>query len=142
MPDKFVFVKELKTGRSEKTNSTWPEITDQDNEIWRLFRQQIQIELNKSYLITFTTNEKGFKDIEKITPLVNIFKQEALKEIASRNDIQRTYLTCLSYSKDLCAAGVTKFEGILDDTQWFYDWIDKSVNAEMAEIQTPKQDIK
>jgi hypothetical protein len=144
MSDKLVYVKELKQGRSDKTNSTWPEITDQDNEIWRLFRQQIQVELGKAYLITFSKNERGFNDIEKITPLVNIFKQEALKEIANRNDVIRNYSIAITqsvqyYSTNGMLPDITKVFEVADT---IFAQVNSVADKVMASIQTPKQEIK
>ena len=136
--NKLVFCKELKTGQSEKSANTWPEILDQDGEIWRIFRQQVKPELNKAYLIAFHIKEKGFKDIDQITPVVNVFHQKALAETANRNDYIRNYSILLGYAKDLAVAG--KIEPTI---KAMYDWVQSRADAEMERLNpTNKEDVK
>lgn len=101
--DKLVYVKSLERPL-DKFGKEYSKVTDQDNQTWAFFRDQ-KFEVGKAYLFTYENNEKGFPDVSKITPLVNIFVQQALKETAHKNDIIRNYTLCLSYAKDLVNGG-------------------------------------
>lgn len=130
--DKLVFVKELKSGLT-KNQKVYPIVVDQDNESWHIFNQDASnIQVNSSYLFTFEFNDKGFKDIQNITPLVNIFHQKALKEVASRNDVVRNLTVCLSYAKDLVIADkVTMTESPNDiySVAWeMYEWLQQTAD--------------
>ena len=128
--DKLVFVKELSSGTT-KGGKSYPVVTDQDNEKWNIWLDGANLELQKSYLFTFVLNDKGFKDIQKITPVINIFHQKALKEVASRNDIVRNLTVCLSYAKDMFIAGVIGKEMIFDEAMEMYQWINKEADSLM-----------
>ena len=137
MQDKFVYVKELKSGLT-RTNKVYPIIIDQDNEQWNIWNQDVNnILINSCYLFSFIINDRGFKDIEKITPLVNIFQQKALKEVASRNDIIRNLTVCLSYSKDMVVGGVLELDKIYDMTNQMYQFITDKVDSLM-----PQDEVK
>ncbi len=131
--DKLVFVKELKTGTT-KDNTNYPIVIDQDNEKWNIFRQAIKLELNKAYLFSFVKNDRGFNDIQRIVPVFNIFKQEALKEVANKNDVIRNYSIAISYAINLAGSGQI---GIND----IFKWADDIYNAlmEKADSLVPEQ---
>ena len=140
--DKLVFVKELTSGLT-KTNSTYPRVRDQDNELWNIFNQNINdIHLQGSYLFTFEINDKGFKDIKKITPLVNIFQQKALKEVANKNDIIRNLTVCLSYSKDLVFGGKMELADLYLKAYEMYDWLNENADKLMPPSGNPFENDK
>ena len=140
--DKLVFVKELTSGLT-KTNSTYPRVRDQDNELWNIFNQNINdIHLQGSYLFTFEINDKGFKDIKKITPLVNIFQQKALKEVANKNDIIRNLTVCLSYSKDLVIGGKMELADLYLKAYEMYDWLNENADKLMPPSGNPFENDK
>ncbi len=128
--DKLVFVKELKSGTT-KNGKPYPIVCDQDNELWNIWNP-INLEVNKAYLFTFHVNDKNFKDIDNVTPLVNIFQQKALKEVANKNDIKRDLSVALSYAKDLLIA-----HEVPDKTAMFsiayeiYDWMNTTAESLM-----------
>lgn len=132
--DKLVFVKELRSPTT-KSGSTYTQILDQDNKTWNLFKDFGFIELQKSYLVNFEMNDKGFEDVKKITPLVNVFQQKALKEIASRNDIVRNLSTCVSYSKDMVIGGVLEMSALYDKAMEMNNWIQKNADELMPKLE-------
>ena len=135
--DKLVFVKELSSGLT-KTNSTYPVVKDQDNERWNIFNQNINdLHIQGSYLFTFEINEKGFKDIKKITPLTNLFQQKALKEVSSKNDIIRNLTVCLSYSKDLVIGGKQDLGEIYLMAFQMYNWLNENADKLMPQSENP-----
>ena len=125
--DKLVFVKELTSGLT-KSNAIYPKVRDQDNEVWNLFNgvNINDIHIQGSYLFTFEINDKGFKDIKKITPLTNLFQQKALKEVSNKNDIIRNLTVCLSYSKDLVIGGKQDLGEIYLMAFQMYNWLNEN----------------
>lgn len=141
--DKVVLVKELKSGTTKGENSkTYPIVCDQNNELWNIWQKTCPLELGKVYLFTFHVNDKGYKDIEKITPLVNIFKQEALKEMASKSDIKKDYVMCLSYAKDLTVGNVIKIDELFNWTEKMYEYIKDKTNSEFEKINNSGINLK
>lgn len=134
--DKFVFVKELKNGLT-KFQKSYPIVVDQENEQWHIFINTPTLEIKKCYLFSFINNDKGFKDIQKITPLVNIFQQKALKEVANKNDLIRNISIATSYSISLVVGGKIP----LDD---LFVWADKIYDNTMLKADTliPQEDVK
>ena len=102
MDNKLVLAKELKTGTTSK-GKEYLQFFDQDGQQWNFFQGE-KFEQNKAYLFGYEL-ENGFNNVKQISPVVNLFKQKALKEIANRNDIIRNYSVCLSYAKDLVVGG-------------------------------------
>jgi hypothetical protein len=140
--DKLVFVKELQSGLT-KTNSTYPIVKDQDNERWYIFNQNVNdIHLQGSYLFTFEINDKGFKDIKKITPLVNLFQQKALKEVSNKNDIIRNLTVCLSYSKDLVIGGKQDLGEIYLMAFQMYNWLNENADKLIPQSGNPFENDK
>ena len=131
--DKLVFVKELRSGVT-KTQKPYPIVIDQDNEQWNIWND-VNLLISGSYLFTFVINDKGYKDIKKITPLVNVFKQKALKEVANKNDITKNLTVCLSYSKDLVIGGKIELVDLYLKAYEMYDWLTQSADKIM-----PKED--
>jgi hypothetical protein len=130
--DKVILVKELKSNQTKGDNpKTYPVIYDQDGDQWHIFNPSCQMELNKVFLMTYKLNEKGFKDIEKITPLVNLFKTKALKEVANRNDLKRDLFMSLSYSKDLLIADKIKPDEIFTKADEIFAWINTQTDKNM-----------
>ena len=136
--DKLVFVKELTSGVT-KSNATYPKVRDQDNEVWNLFNgvNINDLHIQGSYLFTFEINEKGFKDIKKITPLTNLFQQKALKEVSNKNDIVRNLTVCLSYSKDLVIAGKIDFGVLYPEAFEMYNWLNENADKLMPQSENP-----
>jgi hypothetical protein len=136
--DKLVFVKELTSGLT-KNQAVYPIVKDQDNERWYLFNgvNINDIHIQGSYLFTFEINEKGFKDIKKITPLTNLFQQKALKEVSNKNDIVRNLTVCLSYSKDLVIAGKIDFGVLYPEAFEMYNWLNENADKLMPQSENP-----
>ena len=136
--DKLVFVKELTSGLT-KSNAIYPKVRDQDNEVWNLFNgvNINDLHIQGSYLFTFEINEKGFKDIKKITPLTNLFQQKALKEVSNKNDIVRNLTVCLSYSKDLVIAGKQDLGEIYLMAFQMYNWLNENADKLMPQSENP-----
>jgi len=140
--DKLVFVKELTSGLT-KSNATYPKVRDQDNEIWNIFNQNINdIHLQGSYLFTFEINDKGFKDIQKITPLTNLFQAKALKEVSNKNDIIRNLTVCLSYSKDLVIGGKQDLGEMYLMAFQMYNWLNENADKLMPQSDNPFENDK
>jgi hypothetical protein len=135
--DKLVFVKELQSGLT-KTQKVYPIVIDQDNDKWFIWEQNINdIHIQGSYLFTFEINDKGFKDIKKITPLVNLFQQKALKEVSNKNDIIRNLTVCLSYSKDLVIGGKIELIDLFLKAYEMYDWLNENADKLMPQSDNP-----
>ena len=136
--DKLVFVKELTSGVT-KSNATYPKVRDQDNEVWNLFNgvNINDLHIQGSYLFTFEINDKGFKDIKKITPLTNLFQQKALKEVSNKNDIIRNLTVCLSYSKDLVIGGKQDLGEIYLMAFQMYNWLNENADKLMPQSENP-----
>jgi hypothetical protein len=126
--DKFVQVKEIKSGLT-KGQKVYPIAIDQDNEQWHIFNQDANsLRANTSYLFSYEINDKGFKDLLKVTPLTNVFHQRALKEIASRNDIVRNLGMMLSYAKDLVIADKIPLDQMYSQAYLMYDWVQQDAD--------------
>ena len=136
--DKLVFVKELSSGLT-KSNAIYPKVRDQDNEVWNLFNgvNINDLHIQGSYLFTFEINDKGFKDIKKITPLTNLFQQKALKEVSNKNDIIRNLTVCLSYSKDLVIGGKQDLGEIYLMAFQMYNWLNENADKLMPQSENP-----
>ena len=136
--DKLVFVKELTSGVT-KSNATYPKVRDKDNEVWNLFNgvNINDLHIQGSYLFTFEINDKGFKDIKKITPLTNLFQQKALKEVSNKNDIIRNLTVCLSYSKDLVIGGKQDLGEIYLMAFQMYNWLNENADKLMPQSENP-----
>ena len=102
--DKFVYVKILEKPL-DKNQKPYVKITDQEGQVFNIFGAQMNYEVGKCYLFTYTLNDKGYPNIERAVPLVNIFKQEALKEIANKNDVIKHYSIAITQSIQVMAAG-------------------------------------
>ena len=132
--DKFVFVKELKSGLT-KGQKVYPIIVDQDNEQWHIFNQDTNaLRTNTSYLFTYEINDKGFKDLLKITPLTNVFHQKALREVASRNDYVRNLGMMLSYAKDMVNAGTLEMPQLFEKATEMYSWVNNEADRLMPKV--------
>jgi len=140
--DKLVFVKELQSGLT-KTQKVYPIVIDQDNDKWFIWEQNINdIHIQGSYLFTFEINDKGFKDIKKITPLVNLFQQKALKEVSNKNDIIRNLTVCLSYSKDLVIGGKQDLGEMYLMAFQMYNWLNENADKLMPQSDNPFENDK
>jgi hypothetical protein len=111
--DKLVFIKEV--SRQEKGERHWLQAVDQDAVRWNIFLDGASLEADKAYLFSYVVNEKGFSNVTKITPVTNLFQQQALRQVTNANDIMRTYSVAYSYSKDLVIAGQIPLEQL---TAW------------------------
>lgn len=133
--DKLVFAKIIEKP-TDRNGKVYLKITDQDNEIWYLFQYTIMPEINKAYLFNFEKDDKGYPRVSKITPVVNIFKQEALKSIANRNDIIRNYSIAVTQAIQVLAIGDS-----VPEPEKLFDWAEKIYNKveEKADSLTPKE---
>lgn len=132
--DKLVYVKtaEAMQGKSAK----YLKVTDQDGQAWNIFEQTPVPQIGKCYLFSFEKNGE-WNNLTKITPLVNIFQQKALKEVANRNDVWRNYSICFSYVKDLVESGQLEFN--LDEmfaiAEKIYDKFQKKADEEIQKLE-------
>jgi hypothetical protein len=101
MPAKFVFVTELHSDKT-KNGKDYIYLLDQDKTRWNLFNGE-KVELNKGCVFDFEVKGE-YQNVTVIKPVVNIFKQEVMKEIADLNSIKRDIIVCISYVKDLIVA--------------------------------------
>lgn len=141
MPNKLVFAKELKS-ETTSTGKAYKSIIDQDVEKWPLWNP-VEIQVGKAYLIEFHTNEKGFKDIDRITPVINIFQEKALRDVANKSDYKRDLFMSLSYAKDLMVAGKLPDKVALFSMAYeIYDWVNSTANElmpkENGNVEPPK----
>lgn len=135
--NKAVFVKEIHQA-FDKNNAAYTWILDQDNSRWNLFRIKATLEVNKGYVFVYET-EGQFQNVKEIMPLVNIFKQQALKEVASRNDIKRDLFMSVSYAKDLCVAGQVQKAELFAMAETIYTWVtEKTTELMPKEVEIPE----
>jgi len=132
--DKLVYVK-LAENQINKNGGQYLRIYDQDNQAWNLFNQSPPPQVGKTYLFTFKKNELGYNDIEKITPLVNIFQQKALKEVANRNDFKRDFSIATSYSVQLVTAGKIPIGELFEWADKIYSKFQEKADEEMAKLE-------
>ncbi len=118
--DKVIYVREVRT--QEKNGRHWLQVSDQDAVNWNIFLEGATLLPDKAYLFTYRIGSKGFTDITKITPLENIFKEQVVREVSSKNEIIRSYSMAIAYSKDLVVADKIQ----LDD---MFTWADKIYNS-------------
>jgi len=140
--NKLVYIAELKTGRSDKSTTPWTQCVDQNGDTWNLFHTNVKIEHQKTYLFTYHINEKGYKEIEKITPVVNLFVQKAMQEVASKNDIKHDLYISVSYAKDMVVGGVLEPQSMFIKAKEIYEFVNSESDKIMSQIQTPKVEIK
>jgi hypothetical protein len=143
MQSKFVFVTEIHSDKT-KTGKDYSYIFDQDKDRWNLFNNE-KIELRKGYVFRFEVNGE-FRNVREIEPVINIWKQEALKEVANRNDVIRNYSIAIGQAIQYFAIE----DKIPDKVQLFsfaweiYDDVQSKTDKVMAEINKPidKGDLK
>lgn len=134
--EKFVVVKSLTT-ETKGTNS-WLKCTDHENVSWNIFAKDTKLELNKSYLFTFFKNDKGYDQVSKITPLVNIFHQKALQETTSRSEVLRNFSVAFSYSKDLVIAKEVPIGEIFEWADKIYTKFNEKADEVIKNMGEPK----
>ena len=134
--DKLVYVKEIRAGN--KNGKSWPIVVDQDGTYWPIFAPLPVPQVGKCYLFTFKHNaERGWNELELIKPLVNVFQQKALKEVANRNDFVRMYSMAFSYSKDLASSGKIELTEMFDWSDKIYGYFQERADKEMAKLEKP-----
>jgi hypothetical protein len=139
VPAKFVFVTELKCDKT-KTGKDYSYCLDQDKVRWNFFNGE-KVELQKGYVFDYEVSGE-YSNVKKITPVINVFKQEAMKDVASKNDIKRDLTTSLSYAKDLVIAKILDIGQMEAESLKLYRFINSESDKILAEIQTPKPEIK
>lgn len=121
MPIKYVIIREIKSGTT-KSNTTYPWVLDQDGVKWNLFPPLPHVEVNKAYAFHYETSG-DFNNITKIEPVINIFKAQALKELASSTEIKRDLFMSLSYSKDLVVSKSIELDKMFEWSDKIYQYI-------------------
>ena len=135
----MVFVKSAESVTAP-SGTVYLKIRDQDGSFWNIFSNitnKVKLDTGKCYLFNFQVNDKGFNDINLVTPLVNIFQQKALKEVANRNDFVRMYSMAFSYSKDLATAGKIELTEMFDWSDKIYGYFQERADKEMAKLEKP-----
>jgi len=124
MPSEAVLVKELRT-EQDRNKRTYTVVIDGYNNRWNLFNPPITLkpEINKAYVFRYDING-DFKNVKAVELLANMFKQQALKDISSKNDIIKNYSIAVSYTIQLVASGVVKIEEL-------FTWADKIYETTM-----------
>lgn len=132
--DKLVYVKELK--QASKGDNHWTIVVDQDNIYWPIFQPFTVPAIGKSYLFTFERNaEKNWNDLKKIMPIVNLFQQKAVKEVANRNDYKRDYSIATSYAVQLVSGGKIGLDDMFLWADKIYEQFQKRADEEMATLE-------
>ena len=135
MPAKYVFIKEIRT--QTKNGRTWRQIVTQDGESWNVFLDT-PLEVGKCYVFSYEKDtERGWNNLNLVTPLVNLFTQKALKEVANRNDFVRMYSMAFSYSKDLASSGKIELTEMFDWSDKIYGYFQERADREMAKLEKP-----
>jgi hypothetical protein len=143
----YVFVKELKTATTKQTNKSYPIIVSHTGELWRLFNNE-KVEIGKAYTISYEKSDDGqFKNVRQIIPLANIFKQQALKELSSINDIKRDVFMSLAYAKDIAVSlnqnsPEIPLEKIFNWSNQIYSYVIQKANTEYDSINGNAKEVK
>lgn len=133
MPAKFVFVTELKTDQT-RAGKTYTYLYDQDKTRWNLFNGE-QVELRKGYVFDFEVNGE-YSNVKAIKPVINIFQQKALAEVANRNDYKRDLFMAVSYAKDMVCANQTPATEIFALAESIYKWVNETTDKLMPKDET------
>lgn len=134
MQAKYVIITELKSDKTKNGKQyTW--FYDQDKFRWNCFDNE-NVELNKSYVLRFE-QEGDYLNIKQLEPLVNVFHDKALKEIANRSDYKRDIFMSISYAKDLIVGGMLD----PDDLFTFAEKIYNEANS-LTDKYMPKGEVK
>jgi len=128
MQSKFVLITEVKTDKTRQ-GKDYAYILDQDKIRWNLFNGE-RVEINKGYVFRFEQNGE-YQNVKEIEPVINILKQEAMKDLANRNDIIRLLQFCLSTTKDLVVAGKLEYVNITNISEELYKWINDKADSLM-----------
>ncbi len=139
--DKVIYVKKLEKPL-DRNQKEYLKVSDQNNEDWNLFRYAVMPEVGKCYLFTYEKDDKGYKTVSKITPLVNVFKQEAVKELANKNDILREWGIVTSYAVQLAVADKIKPDDILIWAERIYEFIQTKAEEYYARTNTPSPQLE
>ena len=130
MPIKYVVIREVKSA-TMKSGEAYPFCLDQENVRWNLFRPLPHVEVNHAYAFYYESDGQ-YQNVKRIEPVVNIFKAQALKDTANRNDYKKDLFMSLSYAKDLLIA-----HEVPDKTAMFslayeiYEWINQTTDKLM-----------
>jgi hypothetical protein len=128
MPIKAVVIQELKVGTSK--NGEYQIAYDQTHTRWNIFSPMPKVDLNKSYAFHYEV-EGEYSNLKKIEPILDLFKREALKEVASRNDYKRDIFMSVSYAKDLLIAGKIEPKELFTFADKIYTEVNKMVDKYM-----------
>ena len=136
MQAKFVFITELKSDKTKTGKDYWYAL-DQDKQRWNFFNGE-KVELQKGYVFDYEMSG-DFMNVKVIKPVVNIFQQKALKDLANINDIKRELQVCLSYSKDITIA-TQKFDKVemFSLAYEMYDWLNSTADKLMPKTEDSK----
>jgi hypothetical protein len=136
---KFVFVTEIHQDKT-KNGTPYTYIFDQDKTRWSFFKGE-KVETNKGYIFHYE-EENGFFNVKQIEPATNVFKVEAAKELASKNDIVRNLGIATSYAVDLVNGKSIELKDLETYALKLYKFIQSESESMYNATQTPKQEIK
>jgi hypothetical protein len=130
--DKFVYIKSAETmqGKSAK----YLKVLDQDGVAWNIFEQTPIPQIGKTYIFSFEKNGE-WNNITGIKPLVNVFQQKAVKEVANRNDFKRDFSIAVSYSIQLVAADKIPLDKLFVYADQIYDAFQEKADQGMAKLE-------
>lgn len=135
MPQDAVLITELRNDK-DKNQRPYLVVIDGYKERWNLFGEfaKADLKVGKAYLFRYERNGE-FRNLTSIEPLDRIFVQQALKEVANKNDIMREFTMLVAYSKDLVTAGKIELPDLLPTAKNLYQDINNFVEAEYAKTQ-------
>ena len=133
MPSEAVLIKELRI-EQDKNKRAYTVVIDGYNNRWNLFNPPISMkpELNKAYVFRYETSGE-YKNVKTIEPLANVFKQQALKEIANKNDVTKNYSIATSYAVQLVASGKVATDELFTWADKIYEAIAEKANKSLIE---------
>lgn len=139
MESYFVLIKEITPAKTAK-GAEYLQLVDGMGEKWNYFQPYpMKLEVGKGYV--FRTEQNGqYKNIREVEPLANVFKLQALKELANKSDYKRDLFMSLSYAKDLAIAGKISpadNTGLFSMAWQMYEWVNQT-----AEKLMPKEETK
>ena len=133
MLHEYVFVKEIKSSET-KNGKKYPIVVAHNGDLWRLFNGE-HVEINKAYVISYELSEdKQFKNIRQILPLQNVWLQQAIKEISTKTEIEKTVTVSTSYAKDLVVGGKIQLDELFLWAKQFYQYITSETTKEYDRI--------
>lgn len=142
MEQDAIVIKEIKN-EVDKNKRPYLSVVDGYNNRWYLFGElaKINFDAKKAYLFKYEVNGE-YKQVRSVELLSNVFKVQALKELASKSEIKKDLFMSVSYAKDMVVGGVLEPQSMMQKAKEIYDFINIESDKIMEALQTTNTPIK